>query len=116
MLRTSKDLKVSVVEGMKGGKGSIQHTALLGENEFFGKGRLFNHSVLKPGSSIGVHMHENDFEVYHVLSGQGMYTDDDATYAVGPGDVTICYDGHRHGLENTGTEDLEFIALILYTK
>ena len=30
------------------------------------------------------------------------------------GDVMICKDGEEHMLENDGTEDLEFIALILY--
>ena len=30
------------------------------------------------------------------------------------GDVMICKEGEEHMLENDGTEDLEFIALILY--
>ena len=29
------------------------------------------------------------------------------------GDVTFCKDGDGHGVKNTGTEDLVFVALIL---
>ena len=36
------------------------------------------------------------------------------THLVTAGDVMICKDGEEHMLENDGTEDLEFIALILY--
>lgn len=32
---------------------------------------------------------------------------------VQPGDITFCADGSTHGLENTGTEDLVFMALII---
>ena len=116
MIRHGKDLKVEIHERMKGGIGALQNSLLLHEGEFHGKGRLFSHSLLKPGDSVGVHTHENDFEVYYILRGQGIYTDDDATYPVGPGDVTICEDGHQHGLVNTGKENLEYIALILFTK
>ena len=116
MIRRANELQTVNIEGMKGGKGSLCNTALLQENEFHGKGRLYGHNLLKPGASIGVHTHENDFEVYYILQGQGTYTDNGKTCLVGPGDVTICHDGDSHGLENTGTEDLVFIALIQFTK
>lgn len=81
---------------------------------FRGKGRVFNHCVLKPGCSVGRHRHVGDFEVYHVLSGTGLYFDNGELKPVTAGDVMICKDGEEHMLENNGTEDLEFIALILY--
>ena len=55
-----------------------------------------------------------DFEVYHVLSGTGLYFDNGELKPVTAGDVMICKEGEEHMLENDGTEDLEFIALILY--
>lgn len=116
MLRSARDVQTVHVEKMKGGKGSLAISHLLQEGEFCGKGRLFSRSVLKPGASVGVHTHTDDFEVYYFIKGSGMYADNDKSYPVGPGDVTICHDGDSHGVENTGTEDLEFIALILFTK
>ncbi|MFR7889237.1 MAG: cupin domain-containing protein, partial [Bilophila wadsworthia] len=87
---------------------------LLNGEVFAGKGRVFNHCVLKPGCSVGRHRHVGDFEVYHVLSGTGLYFDNGELKPVTAGDVMICKDGEEHMLENDGTEDLEFIALILY--
>ena len=98
----------------KGGKGNILAAELLNGEDFAGKGRVFNHCVLKPGCSVGRHRHVGDFEVYHVLSGTGLYFDNGELKPVTAGDVMICKDGEEHMLENDGTEDLEFIALILY--
>ena len=39
---------------------------------------------------------------------------DDTTYEVKPGDAMFCQNGSRHGLENTGDEDLVFMGLIIY--
>ena len=58
----------------KGGKGHILAAELLNGEDFAGKGRVFNHCVLKPGCSVGRHRHVGDFEVYHVLSGTGLYS------------------------------------------
>lgn len=52
--------------------------------------------------------------MYHVLSGTGLYFDNGELKPVTAGDVMICKEGEEHMLENDGTEDLEFIALILY--
>ena len=52
--------------------------------------------------------------MYHVLSGTGLYFDNGELKPVTAGDVMICKDGEEHMLENDGTEDLEFISLILY--
>ena len=38
------------------------------------------------------------------------------TYEVKPGDAMFCENGSRHGLENTGDEDLVFMGLIIYDK
>ena len=98
----------------KGGKGHILAAELLNGEDFAGKGRVFNHCVLKPGCSVGRHRHVGDFEVYHVLSGTGLYFDNGELKPVTAGDVMICKEGEEHMLENDGTKDLEFIALILY--
>ena len=50
-----------------------------------------------------------------VVGGAGsLYTDNDTTYEVKPGDAMFCPNGSRHGLENTGEEDLVFMGLIIY--
>jgi mannose-6-phosphate isomerase-like protein (cupin superfamily) len=97
-----------------GGPGEAWSAQILNEGEFEGRGRLFNRMVLKPGVGIGKHRHTKEFEVYYILKGQGLYDDNGAKVNVGPGDVTVCPDGEEHGILNTGAEDLEMIALILF--
>ncbi len=115
MIRRSNELQQVRQPEMKGGAGALETTHFLQADEFHGKGRLFAHGRLRPGSSVGLHRHEKDFEVYYILHGHGMYNDDGTIQPVGPGDVTICPEGRSHALDNTGDEDLEYIALILYT-
>lgn len=115
MIRKDKDC-VRYSKQMFAGPGEVEAKQILNEGEFRDKGRLFNHIVLKPGTAVGEHRHTNDFEVYYVLSGTGLYNDNGTEVEVGPGDVTVCPEGERHALLNTGTTDMEIIALILFDR
>ena len=99
---------------MFGGPGLSHFTRILNEGEFCGKGRLFSHVLLHPGEGIGNHSHNNEFEVYCFIKGNGTYDDNGKNVEVSAGDVTICPSGENHGIFNSGNEDLEFIALILF--
>ena len=70
---------------------------LLTPDEFRGKGRLLSHSVIFPGSSIGVHTHKGDFETYYILKGEGLVNDNGVVSPVGPGDVI--YTGNKEEIE-----------------
>ena len=96
-----------------GGKGEIQITYLLPQNQPTENCRMFSCVTIPKGASLGVHFHKGDSETYHILQGKGLYTDNDKTYEVGAGDTTFCADGDRHAIESIGDEDLKFIALII---
>ena len=101
---------------MFGGPGTTKFTKIVNEEGLVGKGRLFNVVNLKPGCAIGSHKHNGELEIYYVLKGQGTYDDNGTSMQVKAGDVTVCNDGEVHGILNSGTEDLDMIALILFTK
>lgn len=105
----------SLMERMRGGDGSVRVTHILNPDEMFGKGRLFAENIVPPGASIGLHKHEGDSEAYFFLEGTGEYQDNEVSYAVRAGDLTVVADGDSHGIRNTGAEPLRFIALILFT-
>ena len=44
------------------------------------------------------------------------FNDNGTETTVSAGDTTFCMDGEEHNLLNNGTENLEFIALILFSK
>lgn len=69
--------------------------------------------TLEPGSSIGMHKHENNEDVYVITKGTGTFVNSKGEeIAVGPGDITIARAGDSHALKNTGKETLEFIGII----
>ena len=100
---------------MFGGAGEVEHhRLLLGAEEMYGKGRLFNHVVIRPGCELGWHVHHGDGETYYILRGCGEYSDNGTLIEVGPGDVMYVGDGEGHSMKAVGDEPLEMIALILY--
>ena len=96
-----------------GGAGHVLVEALLDEEGLGRAGKLFAKVTLKPGFEVGHHEHHDEMEAYYILSGTGMYEDNGQAIPVEPGDVLYCDNGHGHGIKNTGTVDLVFIALIL---
>ena len=113
MIRKATDAKVVVTEGMRGGTGSIAITQLAEQAELYDKSRLFGKIVVKPGCSVGYHVHENEMEAYHIISGVGTYDDNGKIVELHPGDTSITLAGEGHGIVNNGDEDIVIIALII---
>ncbi len=101
---------------LRGGKLVTGITDILDIPQMRGKGRLYAITRIPPGGSIGIHKHEGDFETYYILKGKARYSANDEIYEIGPGDMVQAEDGETHGIENIGDEDLEYIALVMYTK
>lgn len=114
MIKFADALQTNVYQNRFGGQGEVTMKPLLTKEEFCGKGRLFSHNIIPPGSSIGFHKHEGDFESYYILKGSGIVDDNGTKTAVKAGDLIYTADGESHSLENTGTQNLELIALVLF--
>jgi quercetin dioxygenase-like cupin family protein len=115
MIQHPHDRRRENVENLRGGNGSVFFDYLIEPEVFGGKGRMFAATTLKPGCSIGRHQHVNDFEVYYILAGKGLYDDNGTRAEVAQGDVCLARDGEFHGIENTGPDDLVIVAMIIYT-
>lgn len=99
------------------GTGEIMVRDLLtGPDEMYQAGRVFAHTTVYPGASIGYHIHENESETYYILSGIAEYNDNGSVRTVQAGDVTFAGTGQGHGIKALGNEPVELIALILYDK
>lgn len=115
MIKKAADLKKMRATGMRGGNGTVDMTHFLEEAESFGTGRLFAIATMPPGSSIGKHMHEGNFEIYYILKGAAHVMDNDEPGILEAGDVMVCEDGDTHSIENRGDEDLVALFLVIYT-
>ena len=98
---------------MRGGDGSVLIENLIDADEMYGKGRLCARVSLKPGCSIGYHRHENEMEMFYVISGSAEYDDNGTKTELTAGDVAYTPDGCGHSVKNTGDRDFEMVALII---
>ena len=93
------------------GKGEITIEHILGADQLGGND-MFAKVTIPPGCSIGYHEHHGNTETYHILQGQALYSDNGTESTIKAGTTTFCPDGEGHSIENNGTEDLVFMALI----
>ncbi len=106
-------LEVEINQLFKG-DGTVVFKHLLDKEEFKDTGRLFSITTIPAKCSIGYHVHENESEVYHVISGEGIYSDNGNEVRVTVGDTTYCSSGQGHGIKNETDQDLVVVALIIF--
>ncbi len=114
MIRKQQDCKLEYREHMRDGDGTVEITNFVDAAELNDKGRLFGRILLRPGCSIGFHVHDKDSEIFYILKGTAEYSDNGEIRQVSAGDVTICPAGTGHGIANRSDENVELIAVIVY--
>jgi mannose-6-phosphate isomerase-like protein (cupin superfamily) len=117
MIKSEADMVCEIKERMRGGNGQVQLTHLFKPGEFGGQARMIARIRLEPGSSIGLHQHLHEEEIFYIISGEGVISDadEDPGKAVHAGDATITTSGGSHAVRNTGDQPLVMLAVILLT-
>lgn len=100
-------------ENRRGGKGIIRMFNVMGDIVFEDVNWL-GIVELDPGSSIGIHTHEGEGELYHILEGHGKFSDNGKDEKVGPGSFCLIEPGQSHGLINTSNEDKMVLLACVY--
>ncbi len=113
MLRRAEEMEKEIKEQMRGGKGSVEITHIFKQSELTGKARLVAKVTINPGFSIGLHEHVNEEEIYYIIKGKALVDDNGEKREVNPGDAVLTGGGAVHSIENTGSEVLELLAVIL---
>lgn len=111
MIINKKDRPASERVNMRGGKGAV---AFLDVADQLPKNlRVCSALTVPPGASIGYHVHENESEIYIILSGAGEVQDHSEQWSpVAQGDCMITPSGCGHAVRNTCEVPLELIAII----
>ena len=112
MYKLSADLPRTEVKAFDG-LGTVLSTILTDKEGLYNHGRLFNHTIVNPGCSIGYHVHNHETEFYYILKGEAVFNDDGKEVILHAGDIGITGYGQGHGLENRSSEPVEMIALIV---
>ncbi len=113
MIRTLKMQPVAQHHEMRGGQGTTTVQQLFLPQEFGAQIRLCARLTLPPGASIGEHQHIREDEVYVIISGEALLSDNGVETRIGPGAAVLTGDGGSHSIANAGDEPLELLAFII---
>lgn len=99
-------MQETVIENFIGGEKHINAKMFVDEKNRILLGKLI------PGASIGMHSHDTSSEIIYFLKGRGKVLTDAGEEAVCAGMCHYCPKGHSHSLINSGSDDLEFFAVV----
>ena len=109
-------MRIEKKENVNGGHGPMYVKHILENEQKNEKTKLFAEVTIPVGSALGYHEHLGESETYYIIAGEGDYNDNGTIRPVKKGDMTFTPSGSGHGMTNTGTEELIFIALIQLTE
>ena len=112
MVRKKNERTSEIKENMRGGTGRVKLEAYFSKEEMNANCRLCSQITVSPGASIGSHEHLKEEEIFIILRGTGVITDDGREYTVTAGDSILTGNGGTHSIRNDGDEDLEMVAVI----
>ena len=113
MIKYKKDITMTVVENSGNIEGRISKDIILTPEEMLDKALMFNVITLPSGSKIKEHSHQPDAEIYYMLEGEAIVTDNDTQAVIHAGDVVFTGNGDRHSISNNSGKDIRFLACIL---
>lgn len=113
MIKYKGDMRTEERKEMRGGKGSVMITHALEKEEIHGPVRMCATLSLEPGCSIGEHTHENEDEIFYIISGTAKVKDNGKESIVYAGDSVITGNGGSHAIKNIGIDTLKVLAVIV---
>ena len=114
MIRKKEELLREEKSNLRGGRGNIEIAHLIQGEELKKNASLFSVITIPRDASIGEHSHDEDYEVYYILKGKGLVTENNAKTEVNEGDVVYTSNGETHAIENIGITDLVMLAVVIY--
>lgn len=113
LIKPANEMKVEERVNMRGGDGTVTIRHLFSGEELGANARLSAHITLPPGASIGSHAHEGERELFYIIKGEAVLTENGQDYLMKSGDSSLTGGGGFHAVANRKEEPLEMIALII---
>ncbi len=92
------------------GSGRIHFCRPFDRDDFETDMAFVDYVEMPPGTSVGVHRHGEDEEIYFIVEGRGTMTTNGERYSVASGDLIVNLRGWTHGLENDSDSVLRMLV------
>ena len=115
MIKRKDEMTSTIKVNMRGGDGQAVVTDIVNKGEYDGHSRLVGTIRLEPGCSIGPHVHENEEEIFYIISGKAKYFDNGTVVTLNEGDSCICKNGQTHSIANADDASTLLIFAIIQT-
>ncbi len=113
MIKKNGEYKIDLRKEMRGGNGEVKIEHLWDAGtELKADTRLWARLTLAPSCSIGFHNHDNEEEVFYIVSGNAEADDNGTPVKLSAGDTILTGNGAGHAIKNIGEADLVIIAVI----
>ena len=99
------------VERDHGGTGPIEFRRLLTRSDFETPIDFVDYTIIPPGSSIGVHEHEGNDEIYFIVSGKPRIDVDGCERRIEGGGIAVVRSGQKHSLVNDTDENVAIFVI-----
>ncbi|MBQ0146687.1 MAG: cupin domain-containing protein [Lachnospiraceae bacterium] len=116
MIRKAEDCNKDTRVSMRGGQGEVHLTALATKEELLNHARMHSVIELPAGSGIGYHEHAGETEIFYILEGEPVYSDNGTEVTLHAGDVAICPPGEGHSISNNTESAVRMVATIVVEK
>jgi mannose-6-phosphate isomerase-like protein (cupin superfamily) len=113
MIKKKSSQSIEVRKNMRQGEGEITIRHYLNKEEINAKCRLCAELTIPAGSSIGLHEHIQEDEIFIIQQGKGIVLDQGKEAEVEAGDVILTGKGAAHTIRNIGEVNLVITAIIM---
>lgn len=105
------EVKKKPLERCHNGEGVISYSRVFSKEEFLTKWAFIDYLMLPPKTSVGLHEHGKDEEMYIILEGEGTMTVDGEVKKVKKGDMILTHSGSKHSCKNSSSRDLAILVI-----
>ena len=93
------------------GNGKIRFCRPFDSSDFESPWHFVDFALIPPGTSVGLHRHGDNEEMYFILEGHAIMTVNDQEREVKPGDLILNRAGWTHGIRNEGAVDVKMLVV-----
>ncbi len=108
MYKSNKEYKTVIEKKL----GNFKMFNCLNTGEYPPHVKLVCEVEIPSGEACNNHSHLEDYEIFYFLEGKAIYCDNNLTYNVKAGDITVCPIGSSHSIKPIGNKPIKFLAII----